>query len=193
VPVVVWILLGVALLLGYAAALTIVLVRYTRRRTALRPYRVPATVLHARVLEPVETGHGRLELELAVAWPGEPLSTVTVEERTTARPTIPTFEPGMAVSVFMPPDRSWARLDWSRFNDVAGGSKRAIESNDWMVSCKSCGFTRSVWTVGGTHYKAVGDWTQVMGCPVCERLRSHLVWLPRVPEPATGSASSRTR
>jgi hypothetical protein len=179
VPVVFWILLGVGIAAIYATVLTLVLVRHTRRTFATRPYRVPATVLGAR---PV--GAERLELDLAVAWPGEPVSTVTVDELTMTRSSIPAFEPGMAVSVLMSPDRSWARLDWSQLTDLTGASKVAIESNDWQVMCKTCGFTRSVLAVGGRRYKAAGERTQGMLCPNCDRIRSHRVFRPRTPEAA---------
>jgi hypothetical protein len=196
VSVAFWIVLGVVVAAVYATVLVLILVRSTRRRAARRPYRVPATVLRAHLDD-----DARLELDLAVAWPGEPVITTTVVELTTARPIVPPFTSGMAVSVFAPPDRSWYRLDWSQFDDltaepsgVAGGaitlvpkgsrSKAAAESSDWQVTCKTCGFTRSVWSMGGLRYQAVGDATQGVHCPICDRFRSHLVWRPRPPEPA---------
>jgi hypothetical protein len=191
VPVVFWILLGVVVAAAYATVLTLLLVRYTRRRRATTPYRLPATVQRARAPD-----GERLELDLGVAWPGEPVDTTTVAERTTGRRFVPAFTDGMAVSVFSPPDRSWYRLDWSQFDELTldqkgahafvpkrSRSAAAKESSDWQVTCKTCGFTRSVWAVGGVRFGARGESNQGLDCPICGRLRMHRVWRPRTPEP----------
>ena len=34
------------------------------------------------------------------------------------------------------------------------------ESREWMVRCRSCGFERSIWELGGIRWKATGTkWT----------------------------------
>lgn len=41
------------------------------------------------------------------------------------------------------------------------------ESKAWQVVCLQCGFSRSVWDMGGTRYKASGTSRIRVQCPSC--------------------------
>jgi hypothetical protein len=41
------------------------------------------------------------------------------------------------------------------------------ESRAWLVVCPHCGFSRSVWDMGGTRYKASGTSRIRVRCPGC--------------------------
>ncbi|MDA0243363.1 MAG: hypothetical protein OT477_08100 [Chloroflexi bacterium] len=49
------------------------------------------------------------------------------------------------------------------------------ESRAWRVEC-SCGFTRSVWELGGIRYKASGEPRWMMVCPQCGQRSAHRVY-----------------
>lgn len=48
------------------------------------------------------------------------------------------------------------------------------ESRSWMVRC-SCGFSRSVWELGGIRWKATGEPRQYLKCPQCGKSSWHTV------------------
>jgi hypothetical protein len=51
------------------------------------------------------------------------------------------------------------------------------ESRTWMVCCRSCGFERSLWELGGIRWKKKGSgksWTWGR-CPQCGKLGVHSI------------------
>jgi hypothetical protein len=48
------------------------------------------------------------------------------------------------------------------------------DSRLWIVRC-SCGFTRSVWEMGGIRYKAIGEPRWYMKCSQCGKRSWHKV------------------
>jgi hypothetical protein len=194
-------IVAVVLLLGISLSVVLlVVVPMAKRRSAGRPFRVPATLASHCVDEPSQGRDGNLHLEVAVAWPGEPEVPATLDESTRARLPLPTLVDGMPVAVFVSPDRATVQLDWSFFDPssddregvvaavfaaVPKGSKNAaeLESRDWQVTCNRCGFTRSVWQTGGVRYKAAGESIVRMACPGCEQRGAHRIWRPRKPDP----------
>ncbi len=61
------------------------------------------------------------------------------------------------------------------------------ESRAWIVQCKSCGFERSVWDVGGIRWKALGSKWTFGRCPNCGKLGWHHVAYRGQPEPSDGA------
>lgn len=50
------------------------------------------------------------------------------------------------------------------------------ESRAWMVLCRSCGFERSIWELGGIRWKATGSkWTWGR-CPNCGKRGWHKIY-----------------
>lgn len=49
------------------------------------------------------------------------------------------------------------------------------DSRAWMVQC-SCGFTRSVWELGGIRFKATGQPRWYLRCPQCGQRSWHKVY-----------------
>lgn len=47
------------------------------------------------------------------------------------------------------------------------------ESRSWIMTCNTCGTSRSIWEAGGVRYKAAsaGKVTLVY-CPTCQKLRA---------------------
>lgn len=47
-----------------------------------------------------------------------------------------------------------------------------VESEKWLIKCLVCGYTISVWEIGGIRYKAIsrGKFT-LRRCPTCGRIR----------------------
>ncbi len=61
------------------------------------------------------------------------------------------------------------------------------ESRAWMVRCRSCGFERSIWELGGIRWKAKGSkWTWGR-CPHCGKRGWHKVYRRNEPEPSTAA------
>jgi len=48
------------------------------------------------------------------------------------------------------------------------------ESRAWRVRCP-CGFSRSVWALGGIRWKAAGKPRRRARCPRCERVTLHTI------------------
>ncbi|MBA2595999.1 MAG: hypothetical protein M3Q50_07110 [Chloroflexota bacterium] len=49
------------------------------------------------------------------------------------------------------------------------------ESRNWIVRCRSCGFERSLWELGGIRWKATGSkWTWGR-CPNCGKRGLHTI------------------
>lgn len=48
------------------------------------------------------------------------------------------------------------------------------DSRLWMVRC-SCGFSRSIWEMGGIRYKAAGQSRTYMRCPQCGQRSWHTI------------------
>jgi hypothetical protein len=64
----------------------------------------------------------------------------------------------------------------SRLVPAAGAASMEAESREWMVRCRSCGFARSIWGLGGIHRKGSGkSWTWGR-CPSCGKLSVHRVY-----------------
>jgi hypothetical protein len=50
------------------------------------------------------------------------------------------------------------------------------ESRTWMVRCRSCGFERSIWELGGIRWNAKGSkWTWGR-CPNCGKRGWHKIY-----------------
>ncbi len=49
------------------------------------------------------------------------------------------------------------------------------ESRNWMVTCPSCGYARSVWDMGGVRWKAAGTPRRYLTCPQCGKAGWHKV------------------
>ena len=65
------------------------------------------------------------------------------------------------------------------------GASMEAESRTWMVRCRSCGFERSIWELGGVRWKASGtSWTWGR-CPNCNKRRWHKVYRRDDLEPPT--------
>ncbi len=46
------------------------------------------------------------------------------------------------------------------------------ESKEWMLTCESCGTTRSLWEMGGVRYKGTSrDKRTLTWCRQCSRMR----------------------
>ena len=61
------------------------------------------------------------------------------------------------------------------------------ESREWMVRCRSCGFERSIWALGGVRWKAAGTkWTWGR-CPNCGKRGWHKVYWRAPTEPPVGA------
>jgi hypothetical protein len=59
------------------------------------------------------------------------------------------------------------------------------ESRAWMVRCRSCGFERSIWDLGGIRWKAKGrKWTWGR-CPHCRKRGWHVISRRDPAEPPT--------
>lgn len=48
------------------------------------------------------------------------------------------------------------------------------ESRSWEARC-SCGFSRSIWDLGGIRWKAAGQARQYLACPECGQRSWHTV------------------
>jgi hypothetical protein len=63
----------------------------------------------------------------------------------------------------------------SRLLPAAGATSMEDESREWMVRCRSCGFERSIWELGGIRWQATGkSWTWGR-CPNCGTLGVHTI------------------
>jgi hypothetical protein len=49
------------------------------------------------------------------------------------------------------------------------------ESRTWMVRCRSCGFERSIWDLGGIRWKAKGSKLTWGRCPNCGKRGWHAI------------------
>jgi ribosomal protein L37E len=45
------------------------------------------------------------------------------------------------------------------------------ESREWMARCRTCGYERSIWDLGGLRWKARGNPKTMIRCPQCGRRR----------------------
>ena len=62
-----------------------------------------------------------------------------------------------------------------RLLGTEGAAAAEAESRAWLVTCPNCGFSRSVWDLGGVRYKAAGTARRAMRCPQCGQTGWHLV------------------
>ena len=60
------------------------------------------------------------------------------------------------------------------------------ESRAWMVRCRSCGFERSIWELGGIRWKATGSKLTWGRCPHCGKRGWHTIYRRDQTEPLTG-------
>ena len=59
------------------------------------------------------------------------------------------------------------------------------ESRTWMVRCRSCGFERSIWDLGGIRWNAKGSkWTWGR-CSSCGKFGFHKIYRRDPPDPLT--------
>ena len=56
-----------------------------------------------------------------------------------------------------------------------GAAAAEAESRAWLVTCPNCGFSRSVWEMGGIRYKAAGTARRLLSCPNCGQRGWHQV------------------
>ena len=72
---------------------------------------------------------------------------------------------------------------------AAWAASMEAESRTWMVRCRSCGFERSLWELGGIRWKGSGkSWTWGR-CPECGKLGVHSI-SRRAPTEAPPETSS---
>ena len=65
------------------------------------------------------------------------------------------------------------------------------ESRAWMVRCRSCGFERSIWELGGIRWNAKGTkWTWGR-CSSCDKRRWHKIYRHDQTEPLARALSIR--
>ena len=62
-----------------------------------------------------------------------------------------------------------------RLLGAEGAAAAEAESKAWLVTCLECGFSRSVWELGGVRYKAAGEARRTLRCPQCGQVRWHRV------------------
>ena len=63
----------------------------------------------------------------------------------------------------------------TRIVPSAWAAAMETESRAWMVRCRSCGFERSIWELGGIRWKATGSkWTWGR-CPNCGQRGWHTI------------------
>jgi hypothetical protein len=61
------------------------------------------------------------------------------------------------------------------------------ESRAWMVRCRSCGFERSIWELGGIRWNAKGSkWTWGR-CPNCGKRGWHKIYRRDETDSLTGA------
>ena len=60
------------------------------------------------------------------------------------------------------------------------------ESRAWMVRCRSCGFERSIWELGGIRWKATGSKLTWGRCSNCGKRGWHTIYRRDPTEPPTG-------
>lgn len=63
----------------------------------------------------------------------------------------------------------------SRVVPAAWTASMEAESRTWMVRCRSCGFERSIWELGGILWKASGKTWTWGRCPNCGKLGVHSI------------------
>ena len=64
----------------------------------------------------------------------------------------------------------------SKLSSPTMAESMEAESRQWMVCCRSCGFERSIWELGGVRWKAKGtSWTWGR-CPTCRKLGLHKIY-----------------
>ena len=56
-----------------------------------------------------------------------------------------------------------------------GAAAAEAESRAWLVICPTCGFSRSVWDMGGTRCKASGTSRIRVNCPNCGQTGWHRI------------------
>lgn len=54
------------------------------------------------------------------------------------------------------------------------GESIETESREWMISCP-CGYSRSIWDIGGIRWKAKGVRTVFMMCRQCRERTMHKI------------------
>ena len=75
-----------------------------------------------------------------------------------------------------------ARVALSRFQQLihelaphSWATSMEAESRAWMVRCRSCGFERSIWELGGIRWKATGSKLTWGRCPNCGKRGWHTI------------------
>jgi hypothetical protein len=63
----------------------------------------------------------------------------------------------------------------SRVVPAAWTASMAAESRTWMVRCRSCGFERSIWELGGIRWKGSGKTWTWGRCPNCGKFGVHTI------------------
>jgi hypothetical protein len=81
----------------------------------------------------------------------------------------------------------------SRFQQLVGklfprswAAAAEAESRTWMVRCRSCGFERSIWELGGVRWKGRGRSATWGRCAGCGKRGWHTVYRRDPTEPAGG-------
>lgn len=64
---------------------------------------------------------------------------------------------------------------FTRFVDAETAAAMEAHSRAWLVECAHCGFTRSIWELGGIRYKATGNPRMLGSCPQCGQRGWHKV------------------
>lgn len=82
--------------------------------------------------------------------------------------------------------RSRAQQLVGRFVSGSAAASMEAKSHEWMVRCRSCGFERAIWDLGGIRWKAMGNkWTWGR-CSDCGKRGWHKIYRRDPTEPKDG-------
>jgi hypothetical protein len=79
---------------------------------------------------------------------------------------------------------SWVHRLIHRFASPAVAASLEIHSRQWIVRCRSCGYERSIWEIGGVRWKAWGTSYTWGGCPQCGKRGWHTIFRRNPPTAA---------
>jgi hypothetical protein len=82
--------------------------------------------------------------------------------------------------------KSWVQQLVSKLVPRSVASSMEAESREWMVRCRSCGFERSMWELGGIRWKAKGTKWIWGRCPNCRKRGWQKVYRRDATEPTSG-------
>jgi len=80
----------------------------------------------------------------------------------------------VSILTTQPPIMSPIQRLFTRLLPKTWAASMEAHSRSWMVRC-SCGFSRSIWDLGGIRWKAVGEPRSYMKCPECHQRSWHKI------------------